>query len=121
MLVELQKLQASTKATSASLQSQIPSQVQQTYVELSNKLSAAITDFRSIITTKDLPLQEKVGRVSHEVQERVAPLLESLKKGLSDLLARGKQDAVPAAAPQQNGTNKPNGINGTHQYGSDSD
>jgi len=120
MLVELQKLQTSTKTTSASLQSQIPPQVQQTYIELSNKLSAAITDFRSIITTKDLPLQEKVGRVGHEVQERVAPLLESLRKGLLDLLVRGKQGA--AATPlQQNGTNQLNGINGTHQYDSDSD
>ncbi|KAF8219643.1 hypothetical protein L208DRAFT_1448686 [Tricholoma matsutake] len=134
MLVELQKLQASTSAISASLQSQasqlqtqIPPQVQQTYAELSSSLSSAVTDFRAILTTKDLPLQEKVGRVGHEVQERVAPLLESFKKGISELLARGKQDvaaAAQAAPPEIDGVNsQPNGakINGTHQYDSDSD
>jgi len=124
MLVELQKLQTSTTFLSASLQSQasqlqtqIPPQVQQTYAELCKSLSSAVTDFHAIVTTKDLPLQDKVGRVGHEVQERVAPLLESFKKGISDLLARGKQDvaAVAATAPRPNGTvNGPSaGINGT--------
>jgi hypothetical protein len=128
MLVELQKLQASTSSISASLQSQasqIPPQVQQRYTELSNSLSSAVTDFRAIITTKDLPLQDKVGRVGHEVQERVAPLLESFTKGISELLARGKQDVTAAVppSPQPNGVNQPNGagINGTQQYSSDSD
>ena len=134
MLTELQKLQASTASISASLQTQasqlqtqIPPQVQQTYTELSKSLSSTITNFHAIITTKDLPLHDKVGRVGHEVQECVAPLLESFKKGISDLLARGKHDttaaAAAAAAPHPNGTvNQPSAaINGTHQYSSDSD
>ena len=130
MLIELQKLQTSTMSISGSLQSQasqlqtqIPPQVQQTYAELSKRLSSAVTDFHAIITTKDLPLQDKVGRVGHEVQERVAPLLESFKNGISDLLARGKQDVAATPPPRPNGTVRPNGtgINGTHQYSSDSD
>jgi hypothetical protein len=137
MLVELQKLQASTAAISTSLQSQasqlqtqIPPQVHHKYTELSNSLSSAITDFSAILMAKDLPLQDKVGRVGHEVQERVAPLLESFKKGITELLARGNQDAsvsVPATATaaRPNGVNRPNGagINGTQhgQYSSDSD
>lgn len=136
MLVELQKLQGSTAAISTSLQSQasqlqtqIPPQVHHKYTELSSSLSSAITDFSAILMAKDMPLQDKVGRVGREVQERVAPLLDSFRKGITELLAGGKQDvsdSAPAApASRPNGVNRPNGagINGTQhdQYSSDSD
>ncbi|KAF5369075.1 hypothetical protein D9758_003050 [Tetrapyrgos nigripes] len=99
-------LQNSASATLRDPSSQIPPQVQQTYAELSTHLSATAADLHKIITTKDMPLQEKVSRVGTQVRESVNPLLDSLKQNLSDLLARGKsstEDSAPSI----------NGINGT--------
>ncbi|KAG5650929.1 hypothetical protein H0H81_010504 [Sphagnurus paluster] len=90
MLVELQKLQASTASFSTSIQSsvqnsttqiqyQIPPHIQETYTELTSNLSAAVTELRTIISTKDIPLQEKVSRVGHEVHGRVSPLLDAIR------------------------------------------
>ncbi|KAG5652376.1 hypothetical protein H0H81_005238 [Sphagnurus paluster] len=124
MLVELQKLQASTASFSASIQSsvqnsttqiqnQIPPHIQQTYTELTSNLSAAVTELRTIISTKDIPLQEKVSRVGHEVHDRVSPLLDAVRKGVSELLARGKGESeVPEGEAQTNGAHETNGING---------
>ncbi len=100
MLVELQKLQTSSTEFSASLQntlhssaahiqSQIP-QIQQSYADLTAAISATVGELSAIITTKDLPVQDKVTRVSKEVQDRVQPLLESVKKGVSEVLARSR-------------------------------
>lgn len=100
MLVELQKLQTSSTEFSASLQntlhssaahiqSQIP-QIQQSYTDLTAAISATVSELSAIITTKDLPVQDKVTRVSKEVQDRVQPLLESVKKGVSEVLARSR-------------------------------
>ncbi|KAF4618483.1 hypothetical protein D9613_009746 [Agrocybe pediades] len=102
MLAELQKLQASTSSLTASLQtsfhsstsqmqSQIP-QIHQSYADLSAALTSTVNDLAAILTTKDLPLQEKVAKVSKEVQERVHPLLETVKKGVSEVLARSKKE-----------------------------
>lgn len=103
MLLELQKVQSSTASLVASLQTSVhnstpqlpslPPQFQETYTELTNNLSAAVTELRTIVSDKDLPLQEKVGRMGHEVHERVSPLLETIRKGVSELLARGKEEA----------------------------
>lgn len=100
MLVELQKLHTSSTEFSASLQntlhssaahiqSQIP-QIQQSYTDLTAAISATVSELSAIITTKDLPVQDKVTRVSKEVQDRVQPLLESVKKGVSEVLARSR-------------------------------
>ena len=107
MLVELDKLQKSAASLTASLQttlhnsasqiqSQIP-QIQQSYADLSAALSSTANEITSIVVHQDLPLQEKVGRISEEVRERIQPLLESVKKGLSEIFARSK--------PQVNGMN----------------
>ncbi|KAH9478236.1 hypothetical protein JR316_0008689 [Psilocybe cubensis] len=115
MLAELQKLQASTNSLTTSLQaslqnsasqlqSQLPSQIQQSYADLSAALTSTVNELTTIITTKDLPLQEKVARVGKEVQERVHPLLETVKKGVSEVLARSKEARVvaePAAEPKE--------------------
>ncbi|RDB27997.1 hypothetical protein Hypma_002095, partial [Hypsizygus marmoreus] len=106
MLAELHKLQSSTAALSSSVinnstsrvQAQIPPQIQKTYAEVSQDLSSAVSELRNIITTKDITLQEKVHRVGSEVQEHVGPLLESIKKGVSELLARGKAEASEASS-----------------------
>ncbi|KAF8633132.1 hypothetical protein AX17_004633 [Amanita inopinata Kibby_2008] len=108
MLLELQKLQSSTASLSASLQtsaastlhdstsqiqSRIPPQIQQAYNDIATRLSSTVSELSSIITTKDLPLQEKVGRVGKEVREQVSPLLETIRKSVSEILARGKAEA----------------------------
>jgi hypothetical protein len=109
MIAELQKLQAQTQSLSASIQSsigasksqiqtQLGPQIQQTYAEISNVLSATITDFNEILKKKDTPLPEKVGLVGKEVRERVSPLLETIKKGLTEVLARAK-DVAQRPAP----------------------
>ncbi|KAF8623851.1 hypothetical protein AX15_006171 [Amanita polypyramis BW_CC] len=112
MLQELQKLQTSTASLSASLQStasstlhestsqlqsRIPPQIQQVCNEVSSHLSSAISELSSIITAKDLPLQEKVGRVGKEVHEQISPLLENIRKSLADILARGREEASAVA------------------------
>ncbi|KAF8190887.1 lipid droplet-associated perilipin protein [Pholiota molesta] len=111
MLAELQRLQTSTTELSASLQntlqssaaqvqSQVP-QIQQSYADLTGAISSTVNELSSIITTKDLPLQDKVTRVSKEVQDRVQPLLDAVRKGVSEVLAR-KEASAPAGAT--NGT-----------------
>ena len=60
-------------------------------------LSRNYSIYNSIVANQDLPLQEKVVRIGKEVHERIQPLLDSTKKGLSEVLARSK--------PQVNGVN----------------
>ncbi|KIY53306.1 hypothetical protein FISHEDRAFT_33601 [Fistulina hepatica ATCC 64428] len=97
MVQQLQHLQESTAALAASLQAQIPPQVEQTYAELATGLSTTVTDLRNIMLEKDVPLQEKATKVRQEVGERVTPLLENVRKGLTDVLTH--RQASPDAAP----------------------
>ncbi len=97
MLAELQKLQNSTGQFSASLQSSvhdsashIQSQIQQSYSDFSAALSTTVHELTGIVKQKDLPIQEKASRVGKEVQSRVTPLLETVRKGVSEVLARSK-------------------------------
>jgi len=128
MLQELQKLQASTASLSASLQStasstlhestsqiqsRIPPQIQQAYTDVSTRLTAAVSELSSIISTKDLPLQEKVTRVGKEVREQISPLLETVRRGLSDILASGKAEA--SAEAQSSGSSVGNGNGPTQE------
>ncbi|KAF8167765.1 hypothetical protein B0H34DRAFT_682965 [Crassisporium funariophilum] len=102
MLAELQRLQASSSSLTASLQtsfqssaSQIQSQIaqiQHSYTDLSAALSSTVSELTGIMTTKDLALQDKVARVRKEVQERVQPMLEAVKQGVSEVLARSKTE-----------------------------
>ena len=106
MLVELDKLQKSGASLTASLQttlqnsasqiqSQIP-QIQQSYADLSAALSSTANELSCIITNHELPLQEKVSRIGKEVGERIQPLLESVKRGVSEVLARSAPHTNPA-------------------------
>ena len=96
-LVKLQKsaaafadsLQTTLQSSTSQIQSQIP-QIHQSYTDLSAALSSTATELRSIITNQDLPLQERLGRVSKEVGERIMPLLESVKNSVSKVLARSQ-------------------------------
>jgi hypothetical protein len=115
MLAELHKLQASTSSLTASLQatiqnpgSQIQSRIppiQQSYADLTAALSSTVNELSKIVTTKDLPLQEKLARVGKEVHERINPLLETVKKGVSEVLSRSKAEPTPTDSPTTNGTN----------------
>ena len=81
----------------------------------------------SIIKQKDLPVQEKVSRVSKEVSDSVTPLLNAVKKGVSDFLAQGKSQASESSEPTDNGqasgSSKPttNGINGPDGHASEAE
>ncbi|KAJ3545381.1 hypothetical protein NMY22_g2462 [Coprinellus aureogranulatus] len=126
MLVELQKLQKQTNTLSASIQSTVQSsksqlqtqlgpQIQQTYTEISSILSATISDLNEVLRKKDMPLPEKVSLVGKEVRERVSPVLETIRKGIFEILARGKEvmQSPPTSAsqgekePQRNDVPKP--------------
>lgn len=109
MVAELQKLQTSTASFSTSildsaaqLQNQIPPQIQQTYTDVTNNLSGAISELRKIISKENITIQEKVSLVGHEVQNRVSPILDTIKKGVSELLSRGRE-ATPQSPPRPNG------------------
>ncbi|KAJ7091529.1 hypothetical protein B0H15DRAFT_778532 [Mycena belliarum] len=70
LLSELQRLQQSLAATGASVQHQTTA--------ASHELGETIASLRTIVTTPDLPLNEKVVRVGAEVQGRVRPILDGL-------------------------------------------
>ena len=80
---------------------------------MSTRLTAAVSELSSIISTKDLPLQEKVTRVGKEVREQISPLLETVRKGLSDILTSGKAEA--SAATQSSGSAVGNGNGRTQE------
>ncbi|KAG6909493.1 hypothetical protein DXG01_017215 [Tephrocybe rancida] len=116
MIVELQNLQCSTLKFSASIrstvhdsaaqiQNQIPPQIKNTFTEASNNLSAAVTEFKNILATGNITLQEKIIRLEKEVQSRITPLLEAAKQTVSDMLARAKDGASHAAPPRADGAN----------------
>ncbi|KAF8069071.1 lipid droplet-associated perilipin protein [Lyophyllum atratum] len=123
MVIELQKLhnaansftasiQSSVRDSTTQIQNQIPPQIQKSYTDLTNNLSASLTELRKIMAT-DMPLQDKVGRIGQQVQCSVSPVLEAMRNGLSELMARGKGGASKANNAQVNGVNGsgPHGAN----------
>ena len=97
MLAELVKIQNSAvsfkdslqSSASSQFQSQMP-QIHQSYTDLSAALSSAVSELSSIMTNKELPLQEKFGKVGVEVCERIQPLLDSMMHGVLKLRARSE-------------------------------
>lgn len=55
------------------------------------------------MTEKDVPAQEKVTRVGRDVQSRITPMLDSIKKGLFDALARSQEVKAKATNGTANG------------------
>jgi len=97
MIQEIHKLHDLTWDFTASLQSGVQgtashgvSQIQHAFAALSGALSATAHELTSIVK-EDLPVQEKMSRVAKEVQTRVTPLLDTLKKGVSEVLSRSKE------------------------------
>jgi hypothetical protein len=56
-----------------------------TWADVTPALSATVRNLASIITKKDLPLQEKASRVTKEVQNHVTPLLDTCRSHLNEL------------------------------------
>ncbi|KAF9528398.1 lipid droplet-associated perilipin protein [Crepidotus variabilis] len=113
MIAELQKIQASTSQLAASfqanvhdsaaqIQSSLP-QIQQSFAELAQAVGETTHHLKDIVVQKDLPIQEKVSRVSKEVQDRIAPLLDTIKNGLSEALAKSKETKDSATNGNSNG------------------
>ncbi|KAJ7491912.1 hypothetical protein FB451DRAFT_1021124 [Mycena latifolia] len=86
LLAELQRLQASLAATGAS--------VHHSTTAAGHELGETITALRTIATTPDMPINEKVARVGAEVQGRVRPLLDGML---------GARTPPPAAESKGNG------------------
>ena len=117
MLAELQKLQTQTSSFAASIQSsinnsksqlqnQLAPQVHQTYSEISSALATTVSDLTEILKKSDAPLQDRVVLVGKEVRERVSPLLETVKKGFADILARGKDIMSTPSSPKEEPSEK---------------
>ncbi|KAH8825843.1 hypothetical protein DL96DRAFT_1610057 [Flagelloscypha sp. PMI_526] len=97
MLVELQKLQASTASISANLtttSTESVAKIQETFGTLSKEFGETVHSLHVILLEKDLPIQEKVSKVGAEVQSRVQPLLENVRKTVENLI-----HTAPAPAP----------------------
>ncbi|EGO03996.1 hypothetical protein SERLA73DRAFT_175713 [Serpula lacrymans var. lacrymans S7.3] len=94
MVQELQKLQSST--------AQLPQQLQSNFPDL----SATITDLRNIVTAPNVPMNEKVNKVTTEVKERVRPMLDNVSRRVSELvnvLGQKKDEAKNEVNQQTNG------------------
>ncbi|KAF7309864.1 hypothetical protein MIND_00358500 [Mycena indigotica] len=70
LITELRSIQTSLVATGASVQSSAGA--------ASQELNSTIVTLRDILSTPNMPLNEKVNRVGQEVQWRVRPLLDRL-------------------------------------------
>ncbi|KAJ8508261.1 hypothetical protein ONZ45_g9457 [Pleurotus djamor] len=126
MLAELQKVQTSAHALSASLSttasdlqaairsqaSQIPpqfheqlAQFQKHFNESNATLNAAVVELKEIVAA-DVPLQDKVIKITSEVKGRVTPLLAALQESIAAVLpgtAKAPAEEAPsdASAPAQ--------------------
>jgi len=88
------------------MQSHIP-QLQQSYADLTAALSSTVSDLSTIVTTKDISLQEKATRLSKEVQDRVTPLLDVVKRAVSEVLSRAyRETKVNGVPPAGNGSTR---------------
>ncbi|TCD66579.1 hypothetical protein EIP91_001136 [Steccherinum ochraceum] len=103
MLQELHKVQASTSA--------LPATVQSSFHDISTHLSATITELSSILTSSE-PLPDRVHKVRDTVTERVQPLLEASTARVQEILdsLRGKAaEKADAANGAVNGSANGNG------------
>jgi len=122
MLGELLKIQQQTSALASSIQdtmhssksqiqTQLAPQIRHTYVEISSALSSSISELSGILTQKETPWEQKANLIRQEVGERVHPLLDTVKKGFADILARGKD--VLHTPPRSPTTVTPAGSDGS--------
>ncbi|KAI0365811.1 lipid droplet-associated perilipin protein [Pilatotrama ljubarskyi] len=78
MVAELQKVQASTAALPAALQS--------SFHDVSTNLTSTINELSAILTSSE-PVPDKVNKVRDTVQERVQPILDTATARVQEILA----------------------------------
>jgi hypothetical protein len=102
MITELNKLRSSTAASAQHLQSQalshLPTQIQQSYADVTASLGRTITELRQIAADQETPAQEKVTKILKQVREGVEPILGKV----GEVLARKKQQVESPAPPEAN-------------------
>lgn len=90
--------------SAAQMQSHIP-QLQQSYTDVTAALSSTANDLSTIVTAKDISYQEKATRLGKEVQDRVTPLLDVVKRAVSEVLSRANRETkVNGVPPAGNGS-----------------
>jgi len=105
MIQELRNLQHSTSNFSTSLQSGVHD-LQHAYRDFSDALSSSAHDLSSILTEKDVAVQEKATRFGKELQNQVMPLLDRVQKSISDVLDRSKNKAANGASEHGSSSNE---------------
>ncbi|KDQ58322.1 hypothetical protein JAAARDRAFT_128809 [Jaapia argillacea MUCL 33604] len=80
MIQELQKIQQASTST-------LPSHLQHSLQDLTQNLHTTINDLSAILTEKDVPLSQKVGKISTLVQDRVHPVLEATSERVNVMIS----------------------------------
>jgi len=102
MLSELQKLQTSTAA--------LPAHLQSSFSGLSDGVGQTIGELRSIITEADVPLNEKAKRLRSMVEDKVNPLLAGASVKVQEAIGYVQGSAGKKAGSMPNGTANGNGV-----------
>ncbi|KAJ8082014.1 hypothetical protein PM082_007860 [Marasmius tenuissimus] len=109
MITQVQKLQSQLHELSVTVQSSASAAYHngsQQIPELQKSLQELSSELHEIVTAKDVPLQEKALRASNQVKDRVTPVLETMKRNVSEFLERAKarsKEEVSDAKSTQNG------------------
>ncbi|KAI0312171.1 lipid droplet-associated perilipin protein [Amylostereum chailletii] len=102
MLDELHKIQASTAA--------LPAHLQSSFQPVQAGISSTIHDLSAVLTS-EAPLQDKVTKVAATVRERVTPVLDAAADAVRTVVKRVEAGAKPTPA---NGSTETPQANGAH-------
>ncbi|KAL0578389.1 hypothetical protein V5O48_003610 [Marasmius crinis-equi] len=109
MIAHVQKLQSQLHELSVTLQSSATAAYHngsQQIPELQKSLRDLSSELHEIVIAKDVPLQEKALRAGSQVKERVTPVLETMRRNITEFLEKAtarSREEVSAAKPTQNG------------------
>ncbi|KAG6816316.1 hypothetical protein H0H87_007002 [Tephrocybe sp. NHM501043] len=92
-------IKSSVQDSATQLQNHIPPQIHQSYEEVTNTISAAITELKKIAAAENVSMQEKLGQAAQEVQNRVNPALEPIKRFCSNILSGADAQNSSHGAP----------------------
>ncbi|KAG7095495.1 hypothetical protein E1B28_006234 [Marasmius oreades] len=105
MIVQIQNLRSQLHELAGTLQSSAAAAYtnsSQQIPELQKSLRDLRSELHEIIVAKDVTFQEKAARAGNQVKERVAPLLESMKRNITEFSAKSK-DQTRGDKPLRNG------------------
>ncbi|KAF9269560.1 lipid droplet-associated perilipin protein [Marasmius fiardii PR-910] len=106
MIAQVQKLQCQLQELSGTLQSSAVAAYHnssQQIPELQKSLRDLSSELHNIMIAKDETIQEKASRAGNQVKERVAPLLETMKRNISEFLEKARSRDQTEKKPPQNG------------------